>query len=92
VLPPIGACDVERLEARHYVAGHCYDKVPSGHFVVAATLLLLLHRTRRLGAAAAAALAAAVGAGILLLRWHYSIDVAVGALLVLAVDGAVGPP
>jgi len=86
VLPP-GECDIERLTLSEYVQGHCYDKIPSGHFIVAGTLIWMLYTRGTLSAASAALASAAVALCILLLRWHYTIDIAVSALLILAIDG-----
>jgi hypothetical protein len=87
VLPETGECATERLTLAEYAVGHCYDKMPSGHFIVAGTLLWMLYKRGALGAGTAALLACAVAACILLLRGHYTIDVAGSAMLILVVDG-----
>jgi len=86
VLPDAGACATERLTLAEYIVGHCYDKMPSGHFIVAGTLLWMLYKRGSISATVALLLAAAVAACILLLRHHYTIDVAGGAMLILVVD------
>jgi membrane-associated phospholipid phosphatase len=86
VLPDTAECATERLTLKEYVVGHCYDKMPSGHFIVAGTLLWMLYKRGSLSATTAMLLAVAVAACILLLRHHYTIDVAGGAMLILVVD------
>jgi membrane-associated phospholipid phosphatase len=86
VLPDTGECATERLTFAEYVVGHCYDKMPSGHFIVAGTLLWMLYKRGSLSATVALLVAAAVAACILMLRHHYTIDVAGGAMLILVVD------
>ena len=90
VLPDTAECATERLTLKEYVVGHCYDKMPSGHFIVAGTLLWMLYKRGSLSATAAALLAAASAACILALRHHYTIDVAGGAMLILVVDQIAG--
>jgi hypothetical protein len=85
VLP--SACDIEQLSFMDYIQGHCYDKIPSGHFIVAGTLLWMLYKRGTMRAADAAIAAVAVALCILLVRAHYTIDIAVSALLILAIDG-----
>ena len=86
VLPDTAECATERLTLKEYVVGHCYDKMPSGHFIVAGTLLWMLYKRGALSFTAAALFATAVAACILVLRHHYTIDVAGGAMLILVVD------
>ena len=85
VLP--SECDIEKLSFMDYVQGHCYDKIPSGHFIVAGTLLWMLYKRGTMRASDAAIAAFAVALCILLVRAHYTIDIAVSALLILAIDG-----
>ena len=86
VLPDTGECATERLTLAEYLVGHCYDKMPSGHFIVAGTLLWMLYKRGSLSGTAAGLLAALVAGCILMLRHHYTIDVAGGAMLILVVD------
>lgn len=85
VLP--SECDIEELTFFDYLNGHCYDKIPSGHFIAAGTLLWMLYKRGTLSAATAGLASAAVALCILLIRAHYTIDIAVSALLILAIDG-----
>ena len=84
VLP--SECDVEHLTLSEYMQGHCYDKIPSGHFIVAGTLIWMLYKRGMLSAAAAALASGVVALCILLIRSHYTIDIAVSALLIIAID------
>lgn len=80
-------CDIERLTLVEYMQGHCYDKIPSGHFIVAGTLIWMLYKRGMLSAGASALAGGAVAVCILLTRSHYTIDIVVSALLILAIDG-----
>lgn len=85
ILPKEKHCDDTELKMHNYVDGHCYDKIFSGHFA-SVVLLALVLGGRGLVNKSVLAIGCILYAFIIIsLRYHYTADLAVGALIALVV-------
>lgn len=81
ILPKHKHCDDTKLGILELIQGHCYDKIPSGHFATVFLAVLILLSKNVIGIPAAVALSGSAAWLILALRGHYSVDVAVSAII-----------
>lgn len=84
ILPKDKQCDSTSLGFYHYITGHCYDKIFSGHFS-STFLLSLILLDNGFNIYYLYGLNIANAFLILSLRFHYTIDIVVGALVTLLV-------
>lgn len=85
ILPKEKHCDDNELEMHNYVNGHCYDKIFSGHFASIVLLALILGGRGLVNKSILAAGCLFYAFSIISLRYHYTVDLAVGALIALVV-------
>lgn len=85
ILPKDKKCDDEKFNIWNLIIGHCYDKIFSGHFaIVNLTLMILLHYGQvDLWWAIIGNLI--FGVMIIMLRYHYTVDLFVAFLVNLLV-------
>jgi len=85
ILPKEKHCDDTELKMHNYVNGHCYDKIFSGHFA-SIVLLALIVGGKGLVDKSVLVIGCLLYAFIIIsLRYHYTADLAVGALIALVV-------
>jgi len=85
ILPKEKHCDDTELKMHNYVNGHCYDKIFSGHFA-SIVLLALIVGGKGLVDKSVLVIGCLLYAFIIIsLRYNYTADLAVGALIALVV-------
>lgn len=85
ILPKHKSCDDSKLTITNFINGHCYDKIFSGHFASTVLLGYLLYSHKVLGPSAIIGLNILNAVLIIMLRWHYTIDLVVAFLVVTVV-------
>lgn len=85
ILPKEKSCDDSELSVKNYMFGHCYDKIFSGHFASAVLLALVLYGRGLVRPSILAIGCMMYAFFIIALRYHYTADLAVGALVALVV-------
>lgn len=82
ILPKYKNCDDTAFGWKNAIVGHCYDKIPSGHFAGMLLVTAMLVSKGTLGLPMAVVINGITAAIILSLRNHYTVDLAVSALVV----------
>ena len=82
ILPKHKACDDSKFGWKNFLKGHCYDKIPSGHFAGMLLVTGMLVSKGTLSLPIAVFINGITAIIILSLRNHYTVDLAVAALVV----------
>ena len=86
ILPKHKNCNDSEFGPLNLLTGHCYDKIFSGHFAVGVLLSLMLYDKGIVRNAPLLILLNFMNAWVILsLRFHYSIDLVVAALVATVV-------
>ena len=86
ILPKHKHCDDTAMGWFHFMHGHCYDKVFSGHFAASLLMAVMLYRSgNRVPAWALVAYQMIHALLILSVRNHYTIDLFVSIFVVMSV-------
>ena len=82
ILPKDKYCDDENLTINNYIFGHCYDKIFSGHFAISVLLGYIMYNAGIVSLNTVILFNIINALIILLLRYHYTVDLVVAYLIV----------
>lgn len=85
ILPKEKHCDDSKFSLSNLFFGHCYDKIFSGHFVTMNLISLILLSKNQINIITFFFMNIIYAFVILLLRFHYTIDLIVGFLITLLI-------